>query len=157
LNAAYAKGMTEYTAGWTFFKSSDVKRNTGGYVTKDVSWVYALNGIETPTSWNLAAQYTHFWTPSIRNSFMASYGKINATASQKAAVFNATNAYGDATVWNAGVQLAWLPVAGFEIGVEALYNRVSQDVRRTLATDTNLVTKQTEGNWTGRMRVERTF
>ena len=152
LNAAYAEGMHEYTINWTYFKSSDVRRNVGGYVTTDRSYYYGPNGIELPKSWNVAALFTHFWTPQWRNAFLASYGQIDGTTSSKAAVFS-TNALGDTSVWNVGAQLAFLPVANFEIGVEALYARVEQDVRRS----STLVTKEKEGNWTGRLRVERTF
>ncbi|MDB5509592.1 MAG: Porin [Hyphomicrobiales bacterium] len=72
-------------------------------------------------------------------------------------------AFGDATVWNLGTQLAWLPIRNFEIGVDVLYARVEQDIRRTVAAPgafalgASSVTREKEGNWTGRMRVERTF
>lgn len=153
LNAAYANGMTEYTTNWTSFKSSDVKRNVGGFVTNHPSYVYTATGIETLKSWVVAGVFTHYWAPSIRHSFLGSYGRIEGSNATKAVTFGTTGAFGDATVWNVGTQLAWLPVRNFEIGIEALYARVSQDIRRS----TVLVTKEKEGNWTGRMRVERTF
>jgi hypothetical protein len=174
LNAAYADGMTEYTTNWTSFKSSDTRRNVGGYVINHPSWIYTTNAaggakIETLKSWNLAAVFSHFWTPSIRHSFLASYGQIDGTTSSKLAAFGTTGAFGDAKVWNVGTQVAWLPVRNFEIGVEVLYARVEQDVRRftaaavgsTVAAATTAglttVSKVKEGNFTGRVRVERTF
>ena len=56
LNAAYADGMTEYTTNWTSFKSSDTRRNVGGYVINHPSWIYTTNAaggakIETLKSW----------------------------------------------------------------------------------------------------------
>ncbi|MDB5595901.1 MAG: hypothetical protein JWM36_2862 [Hyphomicrobiales bacterium] len=170
LNAAYANGMTEYTTNWTSFKSSDTNRNVGGYVNNHPSWISAnVNGvdtIQTLKSWDIAALYTHYWTPSIRHSFLASYGQIDGTAASKAQVYGSSGAYGDAKVWNIGTQLAWLPVRNFEIGMEVLYARVEQDIRRldyavtpVLGTvpGATVVTREKAGNWTGRMRVERTF
>jgi hypothetical protein len=168
LNAAYANGMTEYTTNWSSFKSSDVKRNVGGFVVTQPSWIYSKDAlgnpnIETLKSWDLAAVFTHYWTPTIRHSFLASYGRVDGTASSKAVTFGATGAFGDATVWNVGTQVAWLPVRNFQIGVEVLYASVTQDVRRTVvnpglfASGATAVTSENEGNFTGRMRVERTF
>jgi len=168
LNAAYADGMTEYTTNWTSFKSSDTRRNVGGYVVNHPSWINTTDAlgnakIETLKSWNLAAVFSHYWTPSIRHSFLASYGQIDSTRNSRALTFGTTGAFGDATVWNLGTQLAWLPVRNFEIGVEVLYARVEQDIRRTVvapgpfAPAGTIVTREKEGNWTGRMRVERTF
>jgi hypothetical protein len=83
------------------------------------------------------------------------------------------SAFGDATVWNVGTQLAWLPTRNFEIGVDVLYARVEQDIRRLTGANTvagsagaytntpgvytSSVTREKSGNWTGRLRVERTF
>jgi len=66
-------------------------------------------------------------------------------------------------VWNIGTNFAWLPTRNFEIGVEVLYARVSQDVRGYipgLATTSGTITRvvrESEGNVSGRLRVERTF
>jgi hypothetical protein len=168
LNAAYADGMTEYTTNWTSFKSSDTRRNVGGFVTNHPSWINTTDGLgnaklETLKSWVVAGVFSHFWTPSIRHSFLASYGKIEGTTASKGVIFGNSGAFGDATVWNLGTQLAWLPIRNFEIGVDVLYARVEQDIRRTVAAPgvfapgASLATREKEGNWTGRMRVERTF
>ncbi len=167
LNAAYASGMTEYTVNWTSFKSSDTRRNVGNFVAGQPSWVYSTAaGIELVKSWNMAAVFTHFWAPQWRHSFLASGGKVNGTTTSKATTL-AASGFGDMTVWNLGTQLAWLPTKDFEIGVDVLYARVEQDIRRSVtgtagtfcvaATDASCVTKEKAGNWTGRLRVERTF
>ena len=99
--------------------------------------------------------------------------RLDGTKASKAIAYGTAGALGDTTAWNIGTQLTWLPTKDFEIGVDVLYARVSQDVRRTVAglpvvapdvatfcvaaTDASCVTKETKGNWTGRLRVERTF
>jgi hypothetical protein len=173
LNGGYADGMTEYTINWTSFKSSDTRRNVGGYVVNHPSWIAAtvggVNKLETVKSWNLAGLYSHFWTPQHRTTLMATYGQVEGTTASKAMVWGASGAFGDAKVWNVGMQQTWLASKDFEIGLEAIYSRVNQDVRRfttgASATGTNpntlisntTVTKENLGNWTGRLRVERTF
>jgi hypothetical protein len=173
LNAAYADGMTEYTVNWTYFKGSDTRRNTTGFVNNAPSWINTIDSvgnarIETVKSWNLAAVYTHYWTPEWRHSFLATGGRIEGSSIQNANVFGTGGAFGDATVWNVGTQLAWLPTRNFEIGVDVLYNRVNQDVRRSVGTISgntftptagagSVVTRESSNGVTGRLRVERTF
>jgi hypothetical protein len=173
LNAAYADGMTEYTTNWTSFKSSDTKRNVGGYVTNHPSWIVTPTGVETLKSWDVAAIYTHFWAPQWRQSFLGSYGAVNGTTTSKAIAWSQAGAFGDAKVWNVGTQLTFLPTKDFEIGVDVLYARVEQDIRRfggsndinntlsnaTITTNgySSAVTREKAGNFTGRLRVERTF
>jgi len=152
LNVAYADGMTEYTTNWTSFKSSDTSRNVGGFVSNHPSFGAGANGIETFKSWVVAGQLIHFWAPQWRHSVLATYGAINAPATANGSAWGtAAGGYADAKVWNIGTQLAFIPKANFEIGVEALYARVSNSNSTTAAANVS------KGNWTGRMRVERTF
>jgi len=130
LNGGYADGMTEYTTNWSYFKGSDTQRNVGGYVVTSPSWLVTQNGIETFKSWNVAGIFQHFWTPTIRHSFLASYGAVNGTTTSKQLAWSQAGAFGNIKVWNVGTQLAWLPVKDFEIGVDVLYARVAQDIRR---------------------------
>jgi hypothetical protein len=173
LSGAYAEGMTEYTTNWTSNKSSDVSRNVGGYVVNHPSWIVTSNGIELVKSWSTSAVFQHFWTPQWRQGFVASYGAIDSTTTAKSLAWSQSGAFGDAKVWNVGTQLTWLPTRNFEIGVDVLYARVEQDIRRLSGTNTvsgsagsytitpssytSSVTKEKAGNWTGRLRVERTF
>jgi hypothetical protein len=164
LHAAYADGMTEYTTNWTSVKTTAYNRDVGGNTMNHPSYVYEVGGIETVKSWNVAALLQHFWTPQWRSVAFASYGQIDAPASAAARNWNGTNGFGDATVWNIGTNLAWLPTRDFEIGVEVIYARVSQDVRSgvvygagsTIST-AGTVSRASESNLTGRLRVERNF
>ncbi len=164
LTAAYADGMTEYTTNWTSFKSSAYRRDVGGFVINHPSVVAEAGGIDTVKSWNVAALFEHYWTPQYRSVVFGSYGQIEAPAAASARVWNGRSGFGDATAWNIGTQFAWLPTRNFEIGVEVLYARVDQDVRGYIGGlpagfegPTTRVSRESEGNVTGRLRVERTF
>ena len=152
LTTAYADGMTEYTTNWTSFKSSDQARVVGGRVQNHVSYFTGTTGIENFKSWNVAAVMDHYWAPQWRQSFLATYGSINAPATLNARAWGVTGGgFADAKVWNVGSQIAFLPTKDFEIGIEALYARVQNSNSTTAAANVS------QGNWTGRMRVERTF
>jgi len=173
LGGAVANGMTEYTTNWTSVKTSDTKRNVGGYVVNHPSWVAGVTDgvakVETLKSWNIAAAMTHYWAPQWRSALMGSYGQIDGTNISKAQTYGYAGAFGDAKVWNAATQLTFLPAKDFEIGVDILYARVEQDIRRlsygaglpvigsTVAPTNTVVTRENAGNWTGRLRVERSF
>ena len=153
LGAAYADVMTEYTTNWTSFKSSAYSRDVGGYVMNHPSYVAYATGIENVKSWAIHGLLEHYWAPQYRSVLFATYGQIDAPASAKAATWNGTTGFGDATVWNIGTNFAWLPTRNFEIGVEVIYARVEQDVR----TSSVSVINRTDSNVTGRLRVERNF
>ena len=154
LNGGYANGMTEYTVNWVSFKSSDTSRNVGGFV--QTAYSAGLNSagtaLETYKSWNVAALFTHYWAPQWRHTFVGTYGQLDAPSTiNNNAWGSMTQGQGDATVWNIGTQLTFLPTANFEIGVDVLYARVKLTNSTTTAVNTS------QGNWTGRLRVERTF
>ena len=155
LTAAYASGMTEYTTNWTSFKSSAYLRDVGGYVINHPSLVAELTGLEKVKSWAVAGLFEHYWAPQYRSVVFASYGQIDAPKGAKARAWNGTTSFGDATAWNVGTNFAWLPTRGFEIGVEVIYARVTQDV--ALTANATSFSSKSDGNVTGRLRVERTF
>jgi hypothetical protein len=173
LHGAYADGMTEYTTNWSSVKTSAYNRDVGGFVINHPSYgVYGAGTaadpyrVETVKSWNLAALLQHFWTPQWRSAHWVSYGQLEAPAAARSRVWGPTTAtggvvgggFGDATVWNIGNQLTWFPTRDFEIGVEVIYARVSQDIRFAPLVDApNAVARVSESNVTGRLRVERNF
>jgi hypothetical protein len=152
ITGAYADGMTKYTTNWTSLKNTNFAREVGGYVTTHPDYVLTPNGIETIKSWSVGAIADHFWTPQWRSSLFGSYGQLTVGPTA-AATTRANSGFGDATVWNVGKQIAWLPSRNFEIGAEVTYAHVAQDIRRT----STVVTNEKQGNWTFRMRMERNF
>ena len=166
LTAAYADGMTEYTTNWTSFKNTAYNRDVGGFTMNHPSVVFESgpNRIETVKSWNIAALLEHYWTPQYRSVLWGSYGAIDAPATASSFPWNGVNSFGDAKVWNVGTNFAWLPTRDFEIGVEVIYARVTQDVRSALflppppaVLPTSTVFSRSDSNVTGRLRVERSF
>jgi len=111
LTAAYADGMTEYTTNWSSFKSSAQKREVGGFVINHPSFTLneTTNGLEKVKSWGVAGLLEHYWAPQYRSVLFGGYGQIDATAGQKAGVWDGKRSFGDATVWNIGKGFAWLP------------------------------------------------
>lgn len=168
MTANYANGMTEYTTNWTSFKSSAYRRDVGGFVMNHPSVVAELGGLTSVKSWNVAGLLEHYWTPQYRSVVFGTYGQLDAPRLATTRVWNGIGGFGDATVWNIGTNFAWLPTRNFEIGIEVLYARVSQDVRGFVgglgvvpdSGNLNTVTRvfrEKEGNVSGRLRVERTF
>jgi len=149
--------MTEYTTNWTSVKTTAYRRDAGGFSMNHPSYVWEAGGIETVKSWNVAALLQHFWAPQWRSVAWASYGQIDAPTGAASRAWNGTTSFGDATAWNIGTNLAWLPTRDFEIGVEVIYARVSQDVRYNNASQELVNSKQTDGILMGRLRVERNF
>jgi hypothetical protein len=160
LTAAYADGMTEYTTNWTSVKTSAYQRDVGGFNINHPSVVLEGSGltarIETVKSWNIAALLEHYWTPQYRSVLWGSYGAIDAPVTASGRVWDGSKGFGDAKVWNIGTNFAWLPTRDMEIGIEVIYARVDQDVRAVTGPQ-GLVTRQSDGNVSGRLRVERSF
>ena len=154
LDANYADGMTEYTINWGGNKSSDTKRNISGLGFNPASVIDYANGIQSVKSWNVAMNFQHWFAPQHRTTFLATYGGFKAPAAAKALAWDGKKGFGDGTVWNVGAQYAFVPTKDFEIGIEALYARMKQDVALTAG---GTAVSKSDGAWTGRIRAERTF
>ena len=157
LTGAYADGMTEYTTAYGSNKIANWKRDINGWQFNQPSIIAYSTGVESVKSWNAAALYQHWLGNSYRINAFGSYGQIQAPESAKALVFDAKKGFGDATVWSVGSNFAWLPTKDFELGIEGIYSNMKQDIRYTLASSTNIVKKESDDNWTMRLRAERRF
>ena len=109
----------------------------------------------------------HFWTPFFKSSVFGSYADFNAPA--LAQVFNlSTGTLGglvDFREYRVGVNTFWLPIPGFQLGVEAIYSKVDPK-GRVLIPVANLVgtpfanafkASSGEDLWEGRLRIQRDF
>ncbi|MBJ6124901.1 porin [Microvirga splendida] len=95
--------------------------------------------IETGRGWSLAGGLNHYWTPTIRQSLFGSYARVEyGTAAPSA----------DFTEWRVGSNVIWSPVAGLDIGVEALYSNLNPR---------GIVGANDDDAWEGRLRIQRDF
>jgi len=157
MTGAYADGMTEYTGQIGSYKSSTYKRDIGGYQLNPPSFVYFADGIKTVKSWNVGANYEHWWAPTWRSNLFGSYASFKAPDESAAKVWDGISGFGNSKVASVGTTLAWVPTKNFEIGVEGIYANLKQDVRYTLASSTNIVNNESSNNWSARLRLERRF
>jgi len=149
LTSNYADGMTEYTSYWT---GTHDERGTGGFMLKNRSYVTNGTEIQNVKSWNVAAALDHFWAPKYRSTLFGSFASLSAPALAKSGAWN-NKYFGDATTYNVGLNLSWLPVKGADLGVEVMYDRLNQDVR-----DSSLkIWNMSDGNWSARVRAQKDF
>jgi Porin subfamily len=88
---------------------------------------------ENTKVWTVAGQLRHYWAPLWRTNVMASYRNIDVPG--KAA--NLTG-IGDATAWDVAANLIWgQSRKTAEIGVEAVYKSLSQDVSKDIQSFAN--------------------
>ncbi|MDF2118818.1 porin [Roseiarcaceae bacterium H3SJ34-1] len=123
-------------------------------------------GAEQTAALNVAGIFTHYWTPSLRSNFIASY--LRVTPGRVTRNTDWTNGgLSEATAWSVQSNLIWSPVKNFDIGVELSYARLQQSLTGLngglptavpcTAAAPMCNASISPSNWTGRMRVERTF
>lgn len=154
LQAAYSKGATDYAgvsryagdaAALGFFRTAVASAD--GYV---------LNGsIRQATSWSVVASFVHNFTPTIQGAVFGGYGVVNYPGS------TALNGFNDYKAYAVGGQLSWLPVRGFRIGTEVMYNRIDPEgtvaLTRAIAGGIATDRKSAYNSWTARVRFQRDF
>ncbi|MDF2117039.1 porin [Roseiarcaceae bacterium H3SJ34-1] len=169
----YSDGALDYVGYSNLNENSAVTANyLGGYLRGDRSLtIFCVTaacapGVESTKAFVVAGMFTHYWTPSLRSNFIGSY--IRITPGQITQATDWTNGgLSKATAWDVKTNLVWSPVRNFDIGVELSYARLTQNLTGfggglptapacTLA-NPQCATSINTNNWTGRMRVERTF
>ncbi|WP_336813559.1 porin [Bosea sp. MMO-172] len=178
LQAGYADGAIEYL-GWNGTAGIGYGRLPAyGPVNFGRN---AAGNLKSTTGYNLVAALRHYWTPSVRSDFLASYSALSTNDFDVAA----TVGIGDQRNFNPkelllGANLVWSPVAGLDIGVEVLYSRVEYG-RRIMDAKTGALNAAATGvagigganaalagysmvrsiksddAWTGRLRIQRDF
>ena len=132
------------------------------------AFVNGISGnLKTVRAWSVAGGVTHFWTPFFKSSVFGSYADFDAPGA--AQVFNiATGTLGglvDFREYRIGLNSFWLPIPGFQVGVEALYTKVDPQ-GRVLVPVSNLAgttfpnafkASSGEDIWEGRLRIQRDF
>lgn len=146
LQAAYAKGGISYTGISNYTAPYDALAaapyNGGGFpqYLADAVVNPATGRLELSTSFSAVASLLHYWTPSVRSAFFASYAQIDYNSNARNALgilgfgfapagANAANSLAFLTSpvlrgnnqTNAGASLIWTPVKDLDIGVEGVY------------------------------------
>jgi len=171
----YGNGAMDYVGYSGVNQNSAVTTNyLGGFLRNDrnvtifctTAAATCIPGSETTKSFNVAGMFTHYWTPSLRQNFIGSY--IRITPGQVTQNTDWTNGgLSQVTAWDVKSNLIWSPVRNFDIGLELSYARLSQRLTglagglptplACTAANPQCLASTSTNNWTGRMRVERTF
>ena len=122
--------------------------------------------IEKPAVWGLTAAMLHYWTPTVRQAFLASYIKSDAPSPAFAAFGAATpaaafgNRARDLTYRTLGTNVTWSPVKDLDLGSEVNYihanvgNGLSQSF---IATDPLARSVRNDSIWNTRIKIQRDF
>jgi Porin subfamily len=92
------------------------------------------------TAWNVIANLSHNWSPTVSTTVGGSYGEVRYAN-------NSTLAAGTAWNYNAyaiGQVTKWTPVKGLEFGVDTTYIRYSDKLNATQAAANTLETKSSD-------------
>ena len=156
IEAAYAKGMVERLGG-AYYQGGNSNGIRSGFIG---NWanagVYqnALGGygVNTGKGWNVLAAFQHYWTPSLRSIFHASYVSWENGNAVKAMGFLKGNE------WRVSTQLIWSPVKDTDIGVELLYAKAHNSLSVPMAAAVRAAgLKKDPDAIEARLRIQRGF
>jgi hypothetical protein len=138
-------------------------------------------GLELTEAWGGTVAFEHYWTPSLRTSWVFGYMDIQYTETAKALIARAgcsgaagrftpgtlTNCDPDYSFWRVASRTMWNPVANLDVGVEVAYSQVDTAFAGTgrfngvalgtqgLAAGTYAIEDQSY--WSAAVRVQRNF
>jgi len=188
ITAGYANGMLDMIVGSGL--NGNVPKNgtyMGGLLRNDRSMTIFCAasagapaactsiGSEQTKGWNVGGQFTHYWTPTVRQSIAASYVRLTpGTVTQNTDWQQ--GGLSKASAWTVGSNVTWSPVRGFDIGLELSYARLKQNLTGHLGGAPSTILAGTAGCpgpvncgpgafnfkvspnvWNARLRVERNF
>ena len=183
LQGAYARGGLSYTGISNYTAPYDALAaapfNGGGFqqYLADAVVNPSTGRLELSTSFSAVASLLHYWTPSIRSAFFASYAQVDYNSNARNALgllgfgfapagVNATNSLAFLTSpvlrgnnqTNAGASLIWTPVKDLDIGVEGVYihTALNSGVTPDLSKSSTRYINSTDGGQF-RFRVQRDF
>jgi hypothetical protein len=109
---------------------------------------------ETTKVWTVAGQLRHYWAPLWRSNVMASYRNISVPNR----AFQVTG-IGDATAWDVAANLIWgQSRKTAEIGIEAVYKSVSQDLSQNVIDQSRAAKLDTDpSGWAVSMFIQRAW
>ncbi|WP_158266803.1 porin [Alsobacter soli] len=176
LQGTYTKGAPSYILSNPFGTGKPGNWNFGGagalipdayLVPTSVDGAGVINGynLSQPTVWGLTAAMLHYWTPTIRQAFLASYIKSDTpTAATISGGFAGgptyTNRARDLTYWTLGTNVTWSPIKDLDIGAEVNYIHANVNgglSQSFIATDPTGLSVRNDSIWNTRLKIQRDF
>ena len=169
IEGAWAKGAEDYTG----VSANPYSNNSSlGYRKGGIGPVIDLfdsfidgTGQHLTKAWSVNAELRHFWTPMIRSSIAYGYNKINtplqsqvaSTLAASAGVGGTTGNFPDGKIQQVTANLIWSPVPKLDLGVEALWFRMSTDCGGSATCATDLTRGKSTDSFGGIFRARRDF
>jgi hypothetical protein len=182
LEASRAQGVNLYTnSGYTGSQGSGSGYNFGASTLENYDGVLNPAGrLKFTNSWSVAADYLHYWTPTVRQAVFGSYFEESFGKAIRSAVAFAEGAacpsclgtsilpsganynplspfYMDGAQWQVGSNLTWSPVRLFDIGVEVIYVRNDDHHKHYDANRGYPFLASGDGQWLTQLRLQRGF
>lgn len=166
--AAYANGALDFTHSRYPNGTTSHGRLMGGMrVQYSNVTLYSPNGMTalgaSPTSWSIAMIFTHYWTPTLRSNFAASYLVVKADSVSRTLDWYNNGGLRGTRAYAMGANLIWSPTRQFDIGLEIGYRKVTNQltgigpVWGSAAAPNTIGVKKDPSMVFGRLRVERRF
>jgi hypothetical protein len=134
-------------------------------------------GLELTEVWGGIVAFEHYWTPSLRTSFVFGYMDVSYSDTAKALIaaggcagangavtgVTAANCDPDWSIWRIASRTMWNPVRNLDVGVEVAYSKIDTawGGNGTIATTQNLAggsyAIEDQSVWTATFRVQRSF
>jgi hypothetical protein len=166
LTANYADGALNAllsAGGLSNVNTAANHRLIGGLVRVDQNLAYVNSTtLDNVTGWNVAAAFTHYWTAQWRSNLTAGYIEVNPPSLAGTGI---TWGRGQLQVYTGSI--IYSPAKDFDIGLELQYANLKNKLQAINARDSVANTSLadtlaaagalSEGNWSTKLRVERTF
>ena len=156
-----ALGAILSNGGLNNLATASARRVAGGVLRVDAPLVQtsgagtAVNPavFDSTTAWNVAAAATHYWAPQWRSNFSTGYVEFTPPT-----VTTGATTWGKGKVWEVAGSLIYSPASNFDIGLELQYIKVSNTLQNPTVAFVNAGSPGLkEGNYTTKLRIERSF
>jgi len=178
---AYAKGASSYVS---FVNTNNALHSSGLALGAFNDAVFdGVAGGSTPLelteTWGGSVAFQHYWTPSLRTSWVFGYMNVQYSDTAKALIANLgarciganvviNNAAGcdpDFSTWRVSSRTMWNPVRNLDVGLEVAYTQVNTAFGGSTATLTaannglaaGTYALEDQGVWSAALRVQRNF
>jgi Porin subfamily len=168
ITGAYGQGATSYITSNQFGALAS-GQGVGGaaFDVGDGGFSTADGSFKLTKAWSVAAGFQHFWTPTVSSTVFGSYASFD----QPYNPISVRDAFRDGKMWAVGVNTIWTPVRGLAIGLEGAYVMVDPKGRvydvnknsnfgganQVACNNATCVTKSSDGQFLGRLRITRDF